>query len=316
MKRVFGSKEKRSPAFYIIAGLLAVLFVGIVVILYRYKVLSDNESNDLKVDAKIISDISDMDFDDYTINDYDDNLLRVVNFEELLSINSNVKYWVYIPDIIDTYVMQAPADVPGYYDSHNIYKNQTLTGCLSTPADNVEGLTDAHLLIQGNALNGISVYLDKKYAANRNKDTHNDKVYIYTEDCATSYYIYSIIEDTNTSNVFTSNLMYMSDEYKDVWSNWVNKAPYTGVHVLPEYTNDQSVLVLSAYPKGASSSYRYYLVCIPYETFVYADNCLFDEDGNVISVMTEDERWNYSGELYQLIDEEMTSDIIESEVIE
>lgn len=107
---------------------------------------------------------------------YDDGF-PVIDWDYWRSINPDIIGWVTVPGTnIDSPIVQAHADDPGYYLHHDIYKNYNVYGCPYLDADCEEsGFDSQNAVIFGHHMNDQTVfsafasYSDKAFATEHNR---------------------------------------------------------------------------------------------------------------------------------------------------
>lgn len=96
----------------------------------------------------------------------------IIDWAYWTSVNPDVVGWIEVPGTsIDGPVVQAPAEDPGYYLGHDVYRQPSASGCFYLDAGCAEGLDSPNCIISGhNMADGsqfapVRGYLDASFAA-------------------------------------------------------------------------------------------------------------------------------------------------------
>lgn len=200
----------------------------------------------------------------------DENMLRVVDFDELYRASSNVYGWIYIPDThIDHYVMQEQEVGETYYLWRDIYGNTNRVGSILTPAVPDLGFEDAHTLIFGHRLidktqgfSDLKKFRDSDYA-----NAHN-YVYLYYKDHVERWQAWTV----NWNNILYNDMVYEipfqleTQSYQDM----LDHVAATATNVLSDApTSSDRTLILSTCYGQAGTDYRLYVSYTLSATYYY-----------------------------------------------
>lgn len=164
-----------------------------------------------------------------TEQQFDQNLLRRIDFDELMGINPDATRWLYIPDTnVDYYVMQEQTPNEYAYLYKNIYNEGNWWGSILTPAI-PNNQDDAHMLIFGHHMDGedaiafsrLPYFCDKSYGQAR------PYVYIYYPDHAERWRTWAAAQVSQYDDVYEVPYVIGSDKYDSLLQHIHDSAYYT-----------------------------------------------------------------------------------------
>lgn len=134
-----------------------------------------------------------------------DPMKREINWENVLSVNPDVKCWVYIPETqIDYPVLQPEKWADNqYYLNHDVYGNTSAAGSVYMPAE-VEGFEDrdVHQIIIGHNMRNGSMFSDLLKYKERGFWEVTPYVYLYYPDRTEKWLIYSPFHTTQADEIY------------------------------------------------------------------------------------------------------------------
>lgn len=193
----------------------------------------------------------------------DENLLRIIDFHELSTINSDVYGWIYLPNTnVDYYIMQEQNPDEVYYLWRNIYKKKNSYGSVLTPAlpDLGYDYMDMHLLIFGHHLknksqgfSNLKKFKDKSYAS------EHKYAYLYYPDRSERWTIWTAVYGLSTNMVYNIPYEEGSDSYQELLDD-LSKKGYYSLSDKPDI--NEKTLVLSTCDGQSGTEKRIYTVYI------------------------------------------------------
>ena len=159
---------------------------------------------------------------------------RMINWDELYAINTDISFWVYIPGTqVDYPVMQEQEFGKAFYLDHNIYKKSQKSGSIFTPKGVPGSTYDMHMLLYGHHMKSgsmfgsITKYKDAGYAAD------HAYLYLYYPDRTEKWGIWTAEHVVDDDIVYLMPYMDGSYEYENLLryleKNSVFKTDYFGV---------------------------------------------------------------------------------------
>lgn len=195
----------------------------------------------------------------------DPNLLRSIDFDELLSINDQVCTWVYVPDsTIDYYVIQEREVGVYEYLWADIYGNWSEIGSVLVPAV-PDGADDAHMLICGHNFTDASMdymfrsvlsYEDRGYL-----DGH-EYVYLYYPDRTERWRVWAHADTTVYDAAYLSPYEIGSAEYGEMLRHVKDIATWSVGEIEPD-ASDRTLFLSCCNRKYVGCDGRAFVCCVP-----------------------------------------------------
>ncbi len=204
-------------------------------------------------------------FDAMSESEMDPNLLRQVDFDNLRSVNSDVRSWVYIPETnVDYYVMQEQTLGVYYYLWRDISKNSSTWGSILTPKIPLDA-DDAHTLIFGHrmkntsqAFSSLSKYRDTEYAE------QHKYVYQYFPDHAERWEVYAALNIQPADTVYEMPFELGSDDYQGMLDHVSDVAIWAKDGIKPD-ANTRTTMLSTCHDNDT----RFVVVCVPDLVYYY-----------------------------------------------
>lgn len=159
---------------------------------------------------------------------FDDPIDRKIDWDALLTINSDIACWLYIPGTdIDYPVMQEKVLGEYYYLDHDIYGGELKSGSLLIPKepDDYED-KDMHLLIFGhNMLNGTMFSSLRRYMQ-ADFYTEYPYAYLYYPDRAERWQVWSVYHTKDTDSIYDIPYEANTKAYSDLLADIKAKQYY------------------------------------------------------------------------------------------
>ena len=216
------------------------------------------------------------------------NLLREVDFDELLSINSQATRWIYIPDTnIDYYVMQEKKVGTYKYLWLDINGKRNHMGSCLTPA--IPGdEEDAHLLIFGHNLRYSASLMLSDLIKYRDADYFDTRpyVYLYHPGYSERYKVYAICDLTGTDMVYEVPYLLGSDDYATLLTHMADHVKQSRPELAP--TEWDRTLMLSSCNRAIHRNGRNVLVCVPDLRYDYETKTLTYYETPKVSIDAEE----------------------------
>ena len=212
------------------------------------------------------------------------NLLREVDFDELLSINSQATRWIYIPDTnIDYYVMQEKKVGTYKYLWLDINGKRNHMGSCLTPA--IPGdEEDAHLLIFGHNLRYSASLMLSDLIKYRDADYFDTRpyVYLYHPGYSERYKVYAICDLTGTDMVYEVPYLLGSEDYATLLTHMADHVKQSRPELAP--TEWDRTLMLSSCNRVIHRNGRNVLVCVPDLRYDYETKTLTHYETPKVSI--------------------------------
>ncbi|MDO4543996.1 MAG: class B sortase [Clostridia bacterium] len=114
-----------------------------------------------------------------------------INFDQLLSINSDAVAWLYLQDSQINYpVMKAPLDDPDYYLDHLYDRSENIVGSLFIDPTTDETFSGRNAVIHGHRMNNGSMFGTLNRYKKQTYYNGNPIMQLYTPAGITDYYVY------------------------------------------------------------------------------------------------------------------------------
>ena len=198
--------------------LVSAVFACLAVIYLKRDAEIQSKWDDLKV-------VSDSGYDktnkQLSYKNLDDPMDRVIDWDALKAINSDIVAWIYIPDTqIDYPILQEPelvTDGNYYYLHKDMYKSYDYMGCILMPKepDGCDTL-EMHQQIFGHHMIGKQMFgtLDKY----KSYDFYAEQpyIYIYYPDRTERWQVWAAMKTTVSDMIYKMPYEYDTDEYKEL----------------------------------------------------------------------------------------------------
>lgn len=279
------STKRQGNSLFLIIGIVFIcISMGLCVLL----LMKDNEYAD---QVGTIEDVKDMvviapteapddDVEEPTIVDddgehveltyVDANLLRRVNFDALMEINTDATRWLYIPESpIDSYVMQEQTVGDYYYLWKDIYKKYSSSGSLLTPQVPL-GMDDAHLIIFGHRIFGYDevgfgslrlMFADAEAAA------AYPYLYVYYPDRAERWKIWSACDVKEYDRIYEYPYEFGSEKYAEMLTHVGETARFQNYDKPDAWT--QTLFLSTCNGSRGGSEVRFLVACLPDMVYYY-----------------------------------------------
>lgn len=179
----------------------------------------------------------------------EDPLKRVVNFEELQNINSDVIGWLYIPDTkIDEPILKGENNDTYLYT--DLYMKSNTAGNVFIDEINSRDFSDDNTIIYGHNMKNGSRFHDLRYFVEKDYFNEHQDIYIYLPDG--SVYVYQAVASTVIAA--TSDLYQKGIDY-DSYMNQVKSEASVYQNVSDEQVN---MIMLSTCYSGTENRYVVY----------------------------------------------------------
>lgn len=157
-----------------------------------------------------------------------DPMNRIIDFDALKKINSDVLCWIYIPKTnIDYPILQEPTFGAQYYLHKDIYKKYQVAGSILTPAeaDGFDG-EDAHMIIFGHRMINKTMFGSLVDYKSKDFYTSSPYVYLYYPDRTERYSIFAAEHLKSNNEVYDMPYLYNTSEYNTLLSDLVKNSLY------------------------------------------------------------------------------------------
>lgn len=235
------------------------------------------------VETEIINEVGEV-----VTEGFDTNLLRIVDFDSLTSINSAATRWIYVPGTgIDSYVMQESTVGVYAYSNADIYGNYTAGGSYLVPADvtdsNGEVVTDDRLLILGHRMSGFSGEWMFSHLPNRwgtiSGAQEYPYIYLYYEDRAERWAIWAVADAWATDMIYYMPYSLGTDTYQELIDHVVSLSRYETMET-PD--SETPLLMLSTCNRDTGSAdLRFVVACVPSAVYYYDTSTYVEYDDAV-----------------------------------
>lgn len=225
-KQLPSSKPKSKIIINILMGMFAIclLFGGI---FFGIKFLQEDQRNTDVV--QLWDDIRDVaNDDDESVTSEDglseevaystDPMDRLINWKNLLDINTDVACWMYIPDTnIDYPIMQEQTFGKFFYLNRDIYKKEFSSGSLFIPCQ-PEGFEnkDAHLLVFGHNMRNGSMFSQLSKYKSKDFYLEHPYVYVYYQDRTEKWEVYSPYHTNKYDMIYNIPYEHGTKEYSNL----------------------------------------------------------------------------------------------------
>lgn len=165
---------------------------------------------------------------DLVVEGADDPFDRVIDFEKLRGINSDVVGWLYMPDSsVDYPILIGSEDE--YYLDRNIYGDYSPLGSIFGFSDVSRDLSDGHVMLFGHNMASNQMFGDlKKFVrSDEFRDSHR-KFYVYLDRKVMEFDIFSIFVCDENDSMFAKGRELGSMEYMDFVGDIINRDRYSG----------------------------------------------------------------------------------------
>lgn len=222
-------KNKKKIILIVIIVLCLIIAFGAVAFLV-FKNINENDTADKY--SQIATDLSVVPTDDSESGNSQENEIPTpdidvdsnvspVDFSALMSQNSDIYAWIYIPGTNVNYpVCQSYVD-DNYYLDHDVYGNYSFAGAIYSQACNSRDFTDRVTVLYGhNMANGSMFATLHRFADSSFFESH-DKIYVYTSDRKLTYKVVSafIYDDRHIMNSFDFSKDDQFQSYLDTIQN-------------------------------------------------------------------------------------------------
>lgn len=178
-----------------------------------------------------------------------DPIDRVINWDNLFEINTDIKCWLYIPDTnMDYPVMQEQTFGEYSYLRRDIYGNDASCGSLFTPCQ-PEGYEDkdAHLLIFGHNMRNGSMFSPLSGYKTEEFYLEHQYIYIYYPDRTEQWQVWSAYHTNKYDMVYNIPYEMGTVEYANLLDDIESKKSYEAADV--DVTTSMNILSLSTCDK-------------------------------------------------------------------
>lgn len=144
-----------------------------------------------------------------------------IDFNELVSINTDIYAWIRIPDTNIDYPIAQRAGDDEYYLHHDMYANPRFAGCIYTEDCNSKDFTDPNTLIYGHNMKNKTMFQNLHLFRDETFFNEHPYVYIYTAGHVLAYKVFAayIYDDRHIMNSFDFNDEAVFEQYlKDIMS--------------------------------------------------------------------------------------------------
>ena len=174
----------------------------------------------------------------------EDPMKRVIDWNALKKINSDVWAWIYIPGTqVDYPVMKEPVFGETFYLTHNIYKVAQKSGCIFIPAQIKDTVDDAHTLFYGHHMKNGSMFGSiTKYKKEEYYKEH-PYIYVYTPRFTQRYAVWTMEHVKSDHDVYTIPFTIDTEEYGDLLKKLEKETLYKTT--MTDVTSHDRTVVLS-----------------------------------------------------------------------
>lgn len=205
-------------------------------------------------------------------NDIDPNLVRNIDFNYLMGINSRASRWLYIPNSsIDFTVIQEDTVHSTNYLDADIYGNYSDSGSAITPA--IPGGSSANFIIYAHRMYYADVDLGftalPKMYGDFDSAINNQYVYLYEQGRTTRYRVWSAVDIVNDNPIYELPYDKGSEDYQSLLNSIPNYARF-----LTDLSVDKNddILVLSTCEGARHGIYRFAVVFVKDQVYDKAEN--------------------------------------------
>lgn len=198
----------------------------------------------------------------------DDAYRRVVDFDSLHEINTDIVSWLYVPGTnIDYPVLQEQTFGKYFYLNHDYRKKKHSNGSVFI-AKGLDGEDDMHMVLYAHHMKNKSVMFSSlsKYYADKEAASLHQYAYLYYPDRVERFTVWCGVDGTGNDMVYELPFASGSERYADLLSNIAEKARYS-LEEMPDSTT--RTLVLSTCNGRSGTPIRFYVVFLPDEVYYY-----------------------------------------------
>lgn len=232
----------------------------------RSSVVIEQSANSIQIGAKLLDMATDEPVDEPE-EQFDQNLLRKIDFEELQAINTDAQRWIFIPDTnIDYYVMQERNVGEYYYLYNNIYRASNWWGSILTAAvpDNQD---DAHLIVFGHHMDGANdvAFSNLPQFVNKSYGEAHPYVYMYYPDHSERWKVWSSCQLWQSDMVYEIPYTLGSSSYQEL----IDHIDASGYYTLAGKPSNRTRTLFLSTCNGYGE--RFVLGCVPDIAYYYPE---------------------------------------------
>ncbi len=218
--------KHRNRLFYGFLILACILVSGAGLLIAKYV----SERQEMSQADKAIDEIKEavMTYEDEKAEEDDDPLGRVIDFDSLLAINSDVAFWLYIPDTLVDYPVMVVSDGNEYYMTHDINGDTGSWGSLFA----YESSYDSDMsVVYGHHITGYKpAFGELENYAEQNFAEEHSMAYVYLAGSIEIYELYAVLDTVTSEMIYTDH--YYKTDYR-----WGSLITYLNTNSIYENQN-------------------------------------------------------------------------------
>lgn len=176
---------------------------------------------------------------------------KKIDFNSLVSINSDIIGWIIIPGTIVDYPIVYSHDNNEYLKL-TFQKEYSSSGSIFMDTRNKTDFSDYNSIIYGHNMKNGSMFRVLRNYMDENFYKEHRYIQIYTPNKNYTYKIISCYETIKTSEAYTINF-----NNQDEYSNWLETISKNSQYYTNEYNNDKSTITLSTCAGGHGGDERF-----------------------------------------------------------